>query len=288
VSDAISASAQGAGQRSATSVDLDQLRARVAGRDWYHTIELAPGVTTPGYFDHRPIASQVLPPRLDGLRCLDVATFDGFWASQMAARGAREVVAVDLLDPRKWDWPVGSPSEAIEAVSSRMGEADGFTMVAEALQHQVSRIDCSVYDLDPSEIGTFDFVFVGSLMIHVRDPVRALEAIRGVCGGALLLMDNIDPITTFTHRWRPIASFDGKGRPWWWRFNLSGLLRLVNSAGFTIVDSPERIRLKRGVGRPLPPLTWATLRDSSLRTDLHEGLFGDAHAVIRARPRQDL
>jgi hypothetical protein len=27
---------------------------RVAGQRWYHTIDLAPGVTTPGWFDMRP------------------------------------------------------------------------------------------------------------------------------------------------------------------------------------------------------------------------------------------
>ena len=53
-----------------------------AGRiEWYHTLELAPGVITPGWLDHRPIVEQVpLPRPLTGMRCLDVGTFNGFWA----------------------------------------------------------------------------------------------------------------------------------------------------------------------------------------------------------------
>ena len=43
--------------------------------------------------------------RLDGKRCLDVGTYDGFWAFEIEQRGAKEVVAVDVLDPRRWDWP---------------------------------------------------------------------------------------------------------------------------------------------------------------------------------------
>lgn len=264
------------------------LRERIAARQWYHTIDLAPGVVTPGFFDHRPIVDEVLPSTLAGKRCLDVATFDGFWAVQMSNRSAEEVVGVDLLNPGEWDWPAGSSDQAIAAVGARMAEADGFRIVTQALNRQIERIDCSVYDLDPERIGRFDLVFVGSLMLHVRDPVRALEAVRNVCRGELLLMDNVDPITSVTHPWRPIATFDGAGRPWWWRFNLAGLVRLVNSAGFELVERPKRIRLRRGVARPLPPLRLSTLRNAALRTELHEGLFGDAHAVIRARPRRDL
>lgn len=280
-SEPITTAAESPGARSA-------LVERVAKRQWYHTIELAPGVVTPGFFDHRPIARKVLPSSLAGRRCLDVATFDGFWAVQMSERSADEVIGVDLLNPREWDWPAGSSEEAIAAVGSRMAEADGFRIVTEALGREIERIDCSVYDLDPQRIGHFDLVFVGSLMLHVRDPVRALTAVRSVCRGELLLMDNIDPITSVTHPWRPIATFDGAGRPWWWRFNLAGLVRLVRSAGFELIDRPTRIRLPRGVGRPLPPLRLSTFRNPALRTELHEGLFGDAHAVIRARPLRDL
>ena len=50
---------------------------------WYHTIELAPGVVTPGEIDLRKLAARVLPDRLDGLRALDVGTFDGFWAFEL-------------------------------------------------------------------------------------------------------------------------------------------------------------------------------------------------------------
>ena len=42
-----------------------------------------------------------LPQRLDGLRCLDVSTSDGFWAAEMERRGAAETVAVDVRDPER-------------------------------------------------------------------------------------------------------------------------------------------------------------------------------------------
>ena len=77
----------------------DELHGQVADVQWYHSLELAPGVVTPGWFDLRPMAAKLPWPTLTGLRCLDVGTFDGFWAFEMERRGAREVVAIDLLDP---------------------------------------------------------------------------------------------------------------------------------------------------------------------------------------------
>jgi tRNA (mo5U34)-methyltransferase len=74
--------------------------------EWYHSIELAPGQVTPGWFDTRAAAAKVpLPERLDGKRCLDVGTWDGFWAFEMERRGADEVVALDIDDADGWDWP---------------------------------------------------------------------------------------------------------------------------------------------------------------------------------------
>src|SRR5579862_4659707 len=76
--------------------DLESL---VAEHTWYHTLELGHGVVTPGWFDTRPAVCAVrFPASLAGVRCLDVATFDGFWAFEMERRGAAEVVAIDLVD----------------------------------------------------------------------------------------------------------------------------------------------------------------------------------------------
>src|SRR5262245_18806240 len=52
--------------------------------DWYHTIDLGNGVVTPGFLDHRAqVQLYGLPESLKGMRCLDAATCDGFWAFEM-------------------------------------------------------------------------------------------------------------------------------------------------------------------------------------------------------------
>src|SRR5205807_1718583 len=105
----------------------DDLRRRVAELDWYHTIELAPGVETPGWFDLRDVIAEVpLPTSLAGARVLDVGTFDGFWAFEMERRGAAEVVAIDVLDPAGWDWPAGSDDAVVREIGKRKAQGAGF------------------------------------------------------------------------------------------------------------------------------------------------------------------
>jgi tRNA (mo5U34)-methyltransferase len=265
--------------------DAAEALRRVAGREWYHTIDLAPGVETPGFFDLRTVAPEVLPADLTGKRCLDVAAFDGFWTLAMLERGAREVVAIDVLDPREWDWPFGSAEATKETIGARKAQGEGFEIVMEALGRDVERRDMSVYDLDPADIGTFDFVYVGSLLLHLRDPVRALERVRSVCSGELVLVDNVDPVLTKLHPRRAVATFDGRGRPWWWKANLAAVVRMLESAGFDLVGSPKRIKLPRGAGQHVPALSLGTLRTPEGRVALRNAHLGDPHVALRARPR---
>jgi tRNA (mo5U34)-methyltransferase len=264
------------------------LRELVGSRQWYHTIELAPGVETPGFFDLRSVAKAVLPESLQGMRCLDVAAFDGFWTLELKARGAREVVAIDLLDPRDWDWPVGASPEVIAGIGERKRAGEGFKLVMDALGQEAQRHDLSVYDLDPAALGTFDFIYVGSLLLHLRDPVRALERVRGVCSGRMLLVDNYDPLLTWLHPRRPIATLDGDGRPWWWRANAAGLARMVCSAGWEIVERPKRVALPAGRGQTAPRIRPRTLRSRSNRFAIRSVRWGDPHLAILARPKPNL
>ena len=254
-------------------------------REWYHTIELAPGIVTPGWFDTRGVARRLpFPTSLKGRRCLDVATFDGFWAFEMERRGAAEVHAIDVLDPYAWDWPVDADEGTIEAINRRKEGGHGFEIAHRALGSRVRFEERSVYDLDPADVGQFDFVYVGSLLLHLRDPVRALERVRSVCAGQLLLVDNIDLSLTLLHPRRAVANFDGHGRPWWWKANVAGLVRMVRAAGYQPDGRPQRFYMPPGRGHPQR----RTLRVGMLRTAEGRALAltavkGDPHAAILAR-----
>jgi tRNA (mo5U34)-methyltransferase len=261
---------------------------RVAALDWYHVLELPGGVVTRGHFDARPIVSKVpLPTSLAGKRCLDVGTWDGFWAFEMERRGAEEVVAVDLREPAQWDWPASGDVAAQRAQQEYLGkvkaQSEGFHVAREALGSSVDRREVSIYDLSPEIVGEFDFVFLGSLLLHLRDPVGALRAARSACAGELLLLDAIDPLLTRLAPRLPLAGLDGRGRPWWWWPNLAGLIRMTEAAGFEPVHPPLRLRMPPGRGQPRLPLR--TLRTRAGRRAYASARVGDPHAALLLRPK---
>ncbi|MGH2683859.1 MAG: class I SAM-dependent methyltransferase [Actinomycetota bacterium] len=264
---------------------IDTLRHEVEQLQWYHTLELAPGLLTPGWFDTRPALDKIgFPADLTGKRCLDVGTFDGFWAFEMEHRNASEVVAVDLLDPRRWDWPMKRSDATIEEIGKMKAGGRGFEIAREALGSKVERHAMSVYDLDPADLGTFDFVYVGSLLLHLRDPVRALDAVRTVCTGRLLLVDAIDlPLTLALPR-RPVAGFDGIGRPWWWKPNVAGLSRMTTSAGFRVQGRPTRFFMEPGAGQDVGQVRPGMLLSRAGREAAVTAWRGDPHAAVSAVP----
>jgi tRNA (mo5U34)-methyltransferase len=249
---------------------------------WYHTLELAPGELTPGWFDLRSVADEVPWPDLRGKRCLDVGTFDGFWAFEMEKRGAAEVRAVDVLDPERWDWPADRPDDVLEALAERKRAGDGFELARAALGSGVVREERSVYELDPEHDGTFDLVYIGSLLLHLRDPIGALMAARRVCGGQLLLVDAIDPTLTRLSPRMPRASLDGRQRPWWWYPNLAGIVRMAEAAGFALERPPLRLSMPAGAGHPRPSLKALRSRDG--RRLYAAARRGDPHAALLLRP----
>jgi tRNA (mo5U34)-methyltransferase len=272
---------------SAPTVDRQELRAEVAALQWYHTLELAPGVLTPGWFDLRKVLGRIpLPPSLEGKRCLDVGTFDGFWAFEMERRGAEEVVAIDVLDPEQWDWPVGSEPETVAAIARRKAGGLGFEIARRELRSSVLRVERSVYDLDESDAGRFDLVYLGSLLVHLRDPIRALERVRAVCADTLIVVDGVDlPLSLLFPR-RPVARLDGRGRPWWWYANAAGLARMVEAAGFEVVEGPLRLYMTPGAGQQLARFRPGLLKTREGRQALVVAWKGDPHAVVVARSRE--
>jgi tRNA (mo5U34)-methyltransferase len=216
------------------------LRAEVARYPWYHTLELAPGVVTPGMFDHRPaLGRYMLPQELAGMRCLDVGTMDGFWAFEMERRGADEVVAADLADPDQLDWPplwrARVEPTLDETKSARFALAHG------ALGSRVERVERSVYELSRADLGEFDLVFCGDLLIHLKDPVSAIQRMRSVCRGSAIVCN---PVKRFPlARGRALVEFDGIDEFQWWLMSEHALERMMRAAGFERVELGESFEL---------------------------------------------
>jgi tRNA (mo5U34)-methyltransferase len=265
----------------------DSVRERVASQPvWYHVLELPGGVTTPGWFDLRPVVDRLPWPQLAGRRCLDVGTYDGFLAFEMERRGAAEVVAADIDDHRLWDWPVDARKSAPADLAAMAGpeKGRGFRIAAQALGSSVRRVPVSVYDLSPETVGTFDVVVVGSLLLHLRDPLRALEAVRSVCTGQLLSAESVDLGLTLLHPRKPVLRLNGLGTLCQWSEpSVAGHRQLVRAAGFTIDRAVGPYPVAFGPGHPPQGPGWRDRRDLVLRR-LFAGGQGVPHSAVLARP----
>lgn len=224
---------------SASAFDAAELRAEVARYPWYHTLDLGEGVVTPGMFDHRPVLDRYPIPRdLTGLRCLDVATMDGYWAFEMESRGAASVTALDLEDPGALDWPASLRSGHDKSLDET--KAERFELAKATLNSRVERVLMSAYDLSPA-LGTFDLVFCGDLLLHLKDPITPVENIRSVCTGSAVIANVISRFRL--HEKRAIAELDGIDSFTWWTTNMTGLVRIVRAAGFARVEPEEPFEL---------------------------------------------
>jgi tRNA (mo5U34)-methyltransferase len=221
------------------------LAAEVERYPWYHTHDLGGGTVTPGMFDHRPVVDRyLLPDDLSGMRCLDVGTMDGFWAFEMERRGAAEVVAADLASPDDLDWP---PLWR-ERVTTELDETKSrrFRLVHEAFGSKVERVERSVYELGP-DLGEFDLIFCGDLLVHLKDPVTAMQRMHAVCRGSAIVCN---PIKRFRFaRGRALVEFDGISEFQWWLPSESALERMMQSVGFADVEVGHSFELPaRGGG----------------------------------------
>jgi tRNA (mo5U34)-methyltransferase len=233
--------AAGSGSHAAEAGSADALRRRVNAIEWYHTIDLAHGVATPGWFDLRATVGRYpIPARLDGLRVLDVATFDGFWAFELEKRGAAEVLALDIDSFAEVDMsPRLRRSKDPAYLSRKLG--DGFRLAHEVLGSKVQRVVCNVYDLSPARLGQFDLVFISDVLLHLMNPMKALANVASVTkpGGMALINDVFNPRLPG----KLMAYESGLNHNTWWDMSFGALEQMVVDAGFAEVKLHDRFEL---------------------------------------------
>ena len=131
-------------------------------------------------------------------------------------------------------------------------------------------------------------VVCGSLLLHLRDPVRALEAIGSVCTGAFMSVEAISlPLTLLWGR-RPAAELSGDDNVCqWWTANTAGHRRLLETAGFRVERSVGPFSEPFGSGHPsrLNGRRSARTVAAGLARRALTGSNGVPHAAVLARPQ---
>lgn len=144
------------------------LKAQIeAEKYWFHRLELAPDLITPGWSDPKleKLPFFGLPDDMTGMRVLDVGCAEGFFSFEAERRGASEVVAIDSFPD----------------------SVHRFNICRNALNSKATAYLCNVYELNVRAFGTFDMVFFFGVLYHLRNPILALEKIFSVCTGTLLM-----------------------------------------------------------------------------------------------------
>jgi tRNA (mo5U34)-methyltransferase len=225
---------------------------RIAGLRWYQTIDLGHGVVTPGFIDHRATVDRYgLPDDLSGRRCLDVGTYDGFWAFEMERRGA-DVVAMDVDSPLDLDVPrlqrqrMAENGDALQAVGVR-AIGDGFRVASELLGSRVERRVANLYDLSPATFGRFDITFVSEVLLHLRDPQTALENLRAITTGFVIVAETYRP--ELERQPAALSEFVGTTSVGiWWGHSTGTLKRMLDVAGFEPIEEVGRLQVRNRLG----------------------------------------
>jgi tRNA (mo5U34)-methyltransferase len=199
------------------------------GGGHYHRMDFGAGLVLDGEYDmSRYLGHYGFPDDLSGIRALDVGTSTGYFAVELARRGAI-VTAIDV-----WD---GSVQD----------------LVFRGMGVDVRYVQRDLFELEPS-FGAFDLVFCGSVLQHTWDQFTALQRLRSVCSGRLILATTI-----MRSRWirrTPVARFvgtPGAARPdggYWttWYPTAEALVRMVEVAGFGDAEFRGSFRLRSEAG----------------------------------------
>ena len=164
---------------------MSAIEQRILDKTWFYRFRLPDGRLTATYDDgaldaihHTRLAmlKQVVEARfggtLAGHNAIDIACHQGWFSTQLAQVGVRDVLAIDARDEHVAD----------------------ATLIRDALGLRNMRVAQSdVHALTRESVGTFDIVLMLGLIYHLENPVGALRVARALTRRLCLVETQIVP-----------------------------------------------------------------------------------------------
>lgn len=235
---------------------LAEERAFVEKEDctFYHVTELPDGETTDGGWDLRGCEKDYLGGvELDGRRVLEMGPATGHLTFYMESQGV-DVVAFDAGFDRAVDLlPVaGSDLRAAKNMYCRLiGSVQNSWWYQHRLRNSRARVVYGdIYQL-PGDLGRFDVVFYGCILLHLRDPFSALQQGAAVADDMIVVTDSIadwadDPMSN-TMRFDP---YGGDHLTNWWTICPGAVVAMLTRLGFGDITMTRHVTRHRPMHDP--------------------------------------
>lgn len=261
---------------------------------WYHSFYFDNGYSVKGDYNiGLDIGDYGFPSDMSGMKVLDIGTGAG-WFSFFFEQAGAQVTTVDARGYSDFDvygrykYP---PIETEKQTPDRWDEAGqpiyhspvskAFWIMREALGSKVNFVNARVYEICPELFDNqqFDLVFMGALLLHLRDPIGALMAARSVCSGQLVATTRTMPEhddNPFPFMDLPFTSIDKIS---WWRPNKACFKHWLLAAGFSSVDVESSVSMTGDVLRPgkaIDPTVAESPNISAYKNDTHQLRLGRA------------
>jgi tRNA (mo5U34)-methyltransferase len=265
--------------------DVSALRREVAQiPHWFHSIELAPGVVTPG--DKTPEihrAELATIPDVRGKSVLDLGAWDGYYTFAAEARGASRVVSLDHF---VWSLDRGRATELAREWREQNLPFRGYegtdawqpvTLPGKRgydLAHRTlgSRAECVVENFLEADLNeTFDVVLCLGIVYHMKNPILALEKVRSFTKGVAVVeseaMEGDGSLIEFFERDELGGDFTD-----WWVPTERALAGMCRAAGFSRVEvvrgAPARRQADGSLSKRARRCAGFALREFGLRPPL--------------------
>lgn len=224
---------------------------------WYHSYYFDNGFIQQGDYDiGLDVADYRFPQDMSGMSVLDIGGGSGWFAAYFEQRGAR----VTVTDARGYcDFDVFGRDSYADVASEKPAPdrllpdgravyyspvSKGLWIMKDILRLKTEYVNARVYEICPGLFAgsKFDLVFMGSILMHLRDPIGALRAAHSVCNHLLIAttyMSFTMPLEKPVMRMRENAG-DGIG---WWVPNRRCLVQWLKGAGFADYRINRTVRL---------------------------------------------
>jgi len=230
---------------------------------FYHSVRLPDGSFIEGPWDLLDNEHEYLGGiDLAGRRVLEFGPASGWLTLWMAQEGA-DVVALDV----GWDLSYDvMPLSTIDVEKARADSIALATRVENAwwylrreYGHSARAVYAPIYDL-PQDLGRYDVSVFGSVLLHLRDPFRALEQAAARTDGTIVVTEPLNVAPGDIERpillWNPTASTNWAG---WWSLSPGVVTDMLGVLGFPFATVTYHSQLYRPPGVPDSVPTEATV-----------------------------